>query len=227
MTIIPGSAPALRSNLNLSDIPDTDYSVLSSEYGIFYPTSSFKDSQAPLELRCPADFVHYYDPHDSYIWLKLRIRKFVNNEEVDLEETDKIAPSSCFLHALFSTCQVWMNGVPVSRCPQLYSYVGAMQTILMESEEDKKTLLTSELFYRDTVKNTFSSSNTGWNARHELTKTSKVFYCAGRLRSEIFNQIKYLPPGVTISIQLFRNPPSFALTGIEPASVSPFPFTVS
>lgn len=209
---IAGSGTAINSTLDVFSIPLTDISIVNSEYMTYFPVNSYQDSMAPIEFHIPATLQQYYEPFSSFLFVECKIVK--STDGAALATTDKVAPCSNFLHALFDTCEVLLNGTSVSKCPQFYSYGAAIQNILNQAQPNKKNTLSSELFYRDSVKNKFDDSNKGFKIREVMASESKSFQVVGKLADGFFQQLRCIGPNVDIKIRLTRSTANFALVGL-------------
>jgi len=110
-----------------------------------------------------------------------------------------------------------------------YPYFSCIQKHLAMSQGLKTSELTSEMYYKDSKPDDFSTAtNPGFKSRYDLVKSSQPFEMLGRICSSIFLQKRYLPTNVDVNIVLRRNPPEFSLlsTIITESGVSGVPFKV-
>jgi hypothetical protein len=113
---------------------------------------------------------------------------------------------------MWSNLVVKINGAHISDDMGLYPYKSIVPILLTTGKAEEETIGQSILFYRDTpTYNTFDATNTGFQTRKEMAKTSNTFDMVGQLKSSILNQTRYIPTGCAIEIRLTRSPPELCL----------------
>jgi hypothetical protein len=208
--VMAGSTPAYRSELDIFSNFPTDVSVVASDFQAFYPTSSYKENENPLEFYINGNGTHYLDLNSSYLYVKAKI---VRQDGTDLIATDKVAPGNLFLSTMFENCYVSANGVQISDSANFYPYQSWIQKQLSFGESFKKTELSSEMYYKDTIgADTYTDLNTGFKSRLDLCAGSKAFELIGRINASIFQQKRYIPNHVDLNVILRRSSPKFALS---------------
>lgn len=224
--IYQGSIPSFRAQLDLGSIPLSDISILQSEYQIYFPESSIKDSNTPVQFVIPSSSSQYLDLASSFLYCRLQILK--SNGDATTS-TDEITGSHNFFACLWDSIEVIMNGTLISKSPNLYPYRMHLLDLLTHGTGYKSTKLTSQLYYPDTKPNIFTgTTNEGFVKRMDITKQSAMFEMIANLSEAIFSQTRYLVPGVDLRITLRRSDPQFALTGKALQSTpSVFPYKIS
>jgi hypothetical protein len=208
--LIAGSTPSFRSELDIFSVKPTDVSVQSSDFQQYYPLTSVKENENPLEFYVPGDNTHYLDLYSSYLYIQAKILK---QNGADLAETELCAPGQLFFASMFQNCSVSLNGTNVFDSSNFYPYHGWIQRQLSCGESQKKTELTSEMYYKDTAPNTYTlAGNSGFKARFELSKKSKTFELIGRPYVNIFQQKRYIPNNVDMTLAFRRSSPKFSLS---------------
>lgn len=134
-------------------------------------------------------------------------------DNTNLTTDQTIAPANLFLHTLFESCQVLINGTPINSNSNYYPYSSYIQTLLSTGQEVKTTSLTNELFFKDKTPDTFISANSRFTSRLAIASQSRSFELLGRPCISIFQQNKFLPPNVDLNIIFRRSSPQFCLTG--------------
>ena len=188
---LPDSLPAYRAALDLFSLPKTDVSVLKNQYQIVYPTNSFTDNSNPLEFNITGSQLDYYCPEKTFLYLKCKITK---RDGTDIGATDDVAPGQHFFAQFFDSAETFINGVSVTKYPDNYGHRHHILSLLKDSKDAKDTILTSELYYRDSKKNDFVTGNPGYTARKALAKDSAPFEMIGYLADPIFKQGEHFVP---------------------------------
>lgn len=107
---------------------------------------------------------------------------------------------------------VRLNGVTVEDDMGFFPYKSVIPLILTKGESEKKSLLTSVLFYKDDkYDENDRTKNKGFDKRLTLSQSSKIFDMIGPINSAIFQQTRYIPLGVAIEIKMTRTQPEFCL----------------
>jgi hypothetical protein len=208
-----GSTPSYRSELDIFSNFPTDISVVASDFQAYYPTSSYKENENPLEFHISGNGTHYLDLNSSYLYVKAKI---VKQDGADLAATDKVAPGNLFLSTMFENCYVSANGTQISDSANFYPYQSWIQKQLSFGESYKKTELSSEMYYKDTIgADDYTDNNQGFKARLGLAAESKPFELIGRINASIFQQKRYIPTNVDLNVILRRSSPKFALSTLR------------
>ena len=222
---MPGSTPSYRSELDLFSNLPTDVSVNSSDFQAYYPLSTIRDNDNPIEFYVYGNGTHYLDLYTSYIYVRFKI---LRQNGSNLQSTDLVSPGNLFFSTMFQNVYIALNNVQVYDSANTYPYLAWIQKQLAYGEGIKKTELTTELYYKDSTPEDFTASNPGFKARHDLAAESKSVEMIGRICSSIFNQKRYLPTGVDVSLTLRRSHPEFCLSSAtkEIAGITGCPFKV-
>lgn len=165
---------------------------------------------------------HYLDLHSWFLFLKLKIVKV---DGTNLSSSDVVGPSENFFPSLFDNVSTFINGVKVSGQTGFYPYLHHIQDVLSYGSGVKDSMLTSQLFYPDTTQDTFSTDNKGFQARKAFANLSAPFEISARLSQGIFQQNRYLIPGLEVKIDIRRSLPQFSLVGAE-NKTTPFPYKI-
>jgi len=209
-SLISGSNPSVRSELDLFNIMSTDVSVISSDFQQYYPLTSVKENENPLEFFVPGDNTHYLDLHSSYLYLKAKI---VNQDGSNLAATSLCAPGQLFFGSMFQNCSVSLNGTCVFDSSNFYPYHAWIQRQLSCGESEKKSELTSEIYYKDSAPDDYTlTGNPGFKSRYALSTESAAFEIIGKPYATIFQQKRYIPNNVNMSIAFRRSSPKFSLS---------------
>ncbi len=111
-----------------------------------------------------------------------------------------------------------LNGTKVSSSNINYPYRAIFETLLNYGEDAKKSVLQSQLFYKDDSSQMDTTSigptaNSGFKARNEISKGGAKFEMYGKLHADILFQDRYMLNNVAIKIKLTGNSPAFSLIG--------------
>lgn len=203
-----GSAAGMRSNLDIFTLPPTDTSVLASNYISFNPTSDIKQEFGSVQFVVPPTSTQYIDLNSTMLYLQAKI---VQANGTALADTDIVCPTNMFFYSMWKYCTVSVNGTIVNDV-QSYPYAAALPALLVSSQGQKESELTSILFYKDTTPDTFDiATNTGFKKRVELSKNSRVFDMVGPISTGICQQKRYLPTNCNVRIEFVRQPSEFCL----------------
>ena len=118
-----------------------------------------------------------------------------------LAETDDIqpVPSNFFMNALFEDVSLSLNDIQIEGGSSIYPYKATIESALNFGDDAKRIQLLPAGFFSDE------------NERHKWIEKSKTCPLVGALRIDLFNQPKYLIPGVNARIRLTRSSSDFCL----------------
>jgi hypothetical protein len=71
--VTAASVPSFRSEADLFSAPPLDISLLSSEYNSYFPLSSTKDNENPLEFHVPGNSIHYLDHGSTFLYVRAKV----------------------------------------------------------------------------------------------------------------------------------------------------------
>ena len=209
----PLSCECANSELDLFALPPTQTSVLSGQWVEYQPLSAI--STGPIEFNISGSGDDYLD--FSHTWLHL-VTKVTKSDGGDLAPDAEVAPENNWFHSLFSQIDVSLNDTLVSTSNNTYPYRAYIENLLTFGNDAKKSQLTSEFFYSDTV-NKFDvepnagglAENPGMATRKNFAANSSVIEMIGRLHLDIFNQPKLMLNNVDVKLRLNRSKDTFNL----------------
>lgn len=205
------SAEALKSELDLFSVPYTQTSILSSVFTEYRPINSIED-QKTIEFNIPGNGEEYTDPSDIHLNVKARILK---SDGTVCKIDEKVTPVNGFLHSLFSEVSINLGNKLITSTDQEYPYKAYLGIMLSNNDIKKTKYLPLEMFYKDSNTTELNPTNLtkgeGLYQRHERSKGSKTMDMIGRLQSDVFNQNKFLPPTINLTIKLVRKSDKFSL----------------
>jgi hypothetical protein len=119
--------------------------------------------------------------------------KVTQSDGTALPDGAAIIPSNYFFYTLYKNATLLFNNVKIEGGDDTYSSKAILESILNYNTDTRNTNLMSIGFSNDE------------NVRKEWISKSKEFSMTGPLRLNLFNQPKYLLPGVNVTIKLRRN----------------------
>jgi len=207
MEIVKGSKLSYTSALDIFSLPDTNFSVTDSRFIQITPTHPIKD-QNLINITLPASLYAYYDLYNSFCLITCKV--LTSNGGV-LAATDDVAVSNFFFRTMFKNCTVSVQEKQISDSNNLYAYRSVLPEDLSQGQGVKTSTLTSQIYYRDDTPEDFTTANKGYKARKDLCSGSKSFDMIGRLSDPLFEQNRWIIPGIRIDIALTKNSDEFCL----------------
>lgn len=108
------------------------------------------------------------------------------------------------LHSLFLEVRIEWNRRPVNELNQLFTYRTYMETVLNYCKEVQKNRLRTEGSVKDTAGKMRVTNVTGGNVELKKTTlcfaTSAIVDISGYLHLEMFQQCRFLYPGIDVNI---------------------------
>jgi hypothetical protein len=176
----------------------------------YHPTSAIT-STSPIEFNIPANDSQYLDLSRTRIKLRLKIQSAAKTDLAVENDKTKLnyAPANYIIASAFESVKVHVADTEITTKNSLYPYQAYLETLLSYGSDYKKGQAEAGGFYR--VKNELKQDDDGWVSRKTLCDASKEFEVMGRPHGEIFNQTRYMMPGIGIRMQFFRSADNFAL----------------
>lgn len=113
---------------------------------------------------------------------------------------------------MFKNCTVRLNGLVIADSNGWYAHQAAVPSLLTHGGDEKGSIMTSILYYKDTTPELFDpTKNLGFKSRQDLASGSKIIDMVGRIPMSIFQQPKYLPTSCAVSVSFTRQAPEFCL----------------
>ena len=213
------SCPCTKSELDYEFVPPTQVAIERTYYEKCYPITDLS-SQAPLDFSIYTSD-DYFDPSQSFLYLKCKILRGGLAITADTEDKDLVFPSNYLIGTLFKELEITLNNYKISQASSLYAYRAIFETLLNYGDDLDQSWLQMAMYYPDKEDFDFLhkdmldpnnvSANTGAQKRCLLTKQSKQFEIIGKLHHELFHQPKLLPSHSELRIKLDRNDSRFFL----------------
>jgi hypothetical protein len=176
-------------------------------------------NQTDLEFNIPAD-------NDTYVDTNIHLfvsGKLTTADDKNLNAEDFTAVTNNFLNSLFSQCEIYLNGVPITQSTQYYNYRSTLETLLSYGNDAAHSHITNAFWFLDTgdmspcCPANFPAKITGFVRRWNLCKQSKEIQLCGRLYAYLCYVPRFLFPGVRMQLKLIQAKPSFYLIHKDPA----------
>ena len=206
----PQNCILMNSKLDLISTRSYQSELFGAEYKKIRPFNPIDNG--------PIDFIikeskEYFDLVETMLSLKLQV---VNADGTAIatvgDGKDDVALINNAMHSVFSDVQVLINDKPVEGVPDgNYPHRAYISNLFKFSKDVQVQQLFSEGFVRDDHDNMDDKGNKGFVARKVWTAAgaAKQFY--GKLNCGMFQQERYLVPGVDFQLRLERAKDAFAL----------------
>ena len=221
------------SSLELFQVLPTQTAIEKAIDVDYLPLTSLTEG-APVEFYIPASTEDYLDLHNSRLKVSFRILKG-NGTVCGVD--DVVAPINDIFNALWSHVELEVNDQPVYHSGNTHSYISMISHLIHDSEEKLHSEGPFRLMYKDTAGQMDSADpkklntgeyvhgfdkgenfdavadpgNQGLHRRFLFTHNSHMVEVKGPLCIDLFNQEKYLPPGVRLKLRLHRQKNAFML----------------
>ena len=177
------SCEGVKSELDLFAVPPTQTSIEEGGWIEHQPLTSLEWG-GPIEFILPGTGDAYLDLANTYLLVRAKI---LNGNGNDIGADTPVAPVNNWLHSLFSQVDVYLNDTLVTPSSNTYPFRSYVETLLSYGAEAKKTQLTSQLWYKDTVGQmegtTVNAGNLGLVERGRYLAESGVVDMMGRITS--------------------------------------------
>ena len=197
------SCETVKEKLDLFSVPPSQTSLEKRKY-IQYNSVSILSNNGTVEFLIPGESSSYIDLSNTLLHVCTRIKK---QDRTVLANDGNVALVCNFLHALWSQCDLFLNGVLVTQASNAYPYRAYLETLLSFGEEAKKSQLSCSFWYGDTASrfDSLTNANKGFQKRKELAAGSKELDMIGKLHLDLCFQNRYLLSGVEVKLRLNRS----------------------
>ncbi len=212
MNIIEGHGPEVA----LFNTPPTNTAIEKAEWMEYRPVSQLQSNSA-VEFYVSGAGSHYFDLRKTRLRLSL---KLIKSDGSTVAENDKVGLINLPHASIFSQVDVTLQQKPITRMAQPhYAYIAYLETLLNTSAEAKQTLLTSQMWVKDTpgamdgMMNIEEGTypNAGLAERWDTTKSGQILTMEGNLHVDFFQQNRYLLNGVALQLKLWQASEQFRL----------------
>ena len=207
-SIATHSRIASVNQLDLFTLPQTQGTVEKTTY-VDKRTTTSNPNDSPLEFNIPESGHDFIDLTNSKLEIKLKVK----NDTANLVKTDIVAPINLTLQSLWSQIDIFMNNTRVSDASTNYAYKAYIPVTLSYGAEVKTTLLNTQMYSKDEafMDAVTGAGNRGFNNRALYVEQSKVLHLIGPLYTDIWKLNRWIIPGVSLNLTLWRNNDEFVL----------------
>ena len=199
----------VRSETDLFTEPGYDMSIHSTCVNEYHPTTTMTPT-TPINFFIQGNDQQYID--FSKTKLKITCKLTDATGTILAAETGKTleaCPVNYLIASAFDQVSVHLNETEITPKSSLYPYQAYLETLLSYGSDYKKGQAEAGGFYR--VADEDSTTDTGFTARKTLCASGAEFEIMGRPHGELFNQTRYLMPGVDVRISFHRSSNPFCL----------------
>ena len=211
-----GDCYCSKAEIELFTNPPINIAMDSGAYAVHRPVTALTDD-SPLEFQVTASPEEYLDLGRTKLHLKVKV---TNVDGSNLAGDAKVSTSNLLMHSLFSQVDCKLNETLVSPSVNTYPYKAYLEKLLSYDRASKESWMSAEFYHKDTVPiNSHDPSdndaNRGLIVRSRLIEKSKVVELIGRPHVDIFQQDRYLLPGIDMALRFTRSPKAFHLMGAD------------
>ena len=209
-----GDCYCSKAELELFTSPPINISMDSGAYVVHRPITAVTDD-SPLEFQVTASPEDYVDLGRTKLQIKVKI---TNVDGTNLANDAKISTCNLLMHSLFSQVDCKLNETLVSPSVNTYPYKAYLEKLLAYGKASKESWMSAEFYHKDLAPiNSHDPSADGANiglvTRSAKIEKSKIVELIGRPHVDIFQQDRYLLPGIDLALRFTRSPKTFHLMG--------------
>lgn len=208
-----GSCECSKAELDLFSMPPTNTSMEQGTFEQHLPIGSM-DGYGDVTFVIESGYEQYIDIGRTYLMVNAVV---TGKDGKALEAGAKVVPVNNWMHSLFSQVDVSLQNTVITSSLNTYPWKAYLENLLSFSTDAKDSHGSSYLWYTDTGDMNENDpvvddpTNTGMKARGVLIAKSTPVEMVGRLHCDIFQQNRYLPPGVDMTVKLTRSSPALHL----------------
>ena len=171
-------------------------------------------NENPYEFHIPRDPEQFTDLTLTRLTGMINIVKLnANREVVPWENDDVVSVCNLLPHSLFKQVDVLIENTQVNDVSTAtYPYKALIESTLSYNTDAKKTHLRCAGWEKDTPgqENTAGDANVGWVTR-KAKAIGQNYYFNLKLHCDFLHSMKYLPPGLSLTLKLIRSDDEFSL----------------
>ena len=174
-------------------------------------------NESPYEFQIPRDPEQFTDLTLTRLSGVITCRKLnANSREVEpWGANEAISVCNLFPHSIFKQVDVLVENTQINDVSTAtYPYKAFIECVLSYNNDAKKTHLKGAGWEKDTTgqENVSGDANQGWVARRAAV-IGQDFHFNMKLHCDFLHSMKYLPPGLSLTLRLIRNDANFSLMG--------------
>ena len=207
----PQSLEATKSELDVFTIPATQAAIIGNNVTLHHPIAAL-DNSPDIEFFIPGTD-DYIDMNSILLMVQCKVTKEDGKEApaVSIGADDKNAylPAKYTLHSMFSSVDLFLNGVRVTQGSPTYPYRAMMDALLYTTEAAQSTHMTAAMFCAKTE-------------REKLFEKGVSVNMIGPLHLDVCMQGKFLPNFLPVRVKLSKALDSFVLLRNDAAVLTNF-----
>ena len=202
-----------KSELDLFNKPPINAAMERGVFQTHFPVATLA-AGAPIEFLVQASPEDYIDLGRTTLQVQLAVRAA---DGAALNAAQKVAPVQHLFGALFQQIDVKLNDRLVTPSLNTCAYKSYMETLLSHGADAKKSWLSGEGWYGEADDNPEArdpheaDQGLGVVQRWNMIANGRDFQLEGRPHVDIFQQERYLLPGVTMHLKFQTTPAAFHL----------------
>ena len=198
-----------KESLDFFSKPIPQTSILGNYWVPFSPISAISPN-SPIEFRLMGSGDDFYNFHHSYLHMRLS----VSNTPGDSFAAKACYPVNNLLHSMIRQVDCYLNDRLIDTSNNNYAYLAYFQDLINYGSDVQTSLLTSQLWKKDTMEHFDSFVDTenvgGFDRKKYFSTNAKISLC-GRLHVDLFQQRTLIPNNVDIKLVITPNTSEFAL----------------
>src|SRR6266850_2748294 len=213
MLLTDSDCPCSKSELSLFDARPMQTVMNSAQWVDIHPLNNVSQDNAPIEFTITGSSDEYLDLNDTLLQLTCKVVKEDGSNFVAVD-AQAASPVNNWMHSIFSDVKLIMGDKQLEGGVQLHPYRALLSNILLFSNLNEGTQLSSCGFIKDTAGQMDSAANnTGHVSRLASVNNSKTIELCGPLFLDMTTQSKYLLSQMDVHIKLVRAKSSFYMFG--------------
>ena len=211
--------------LQLFDVPNTQYDVEGVRYEFIYPKNSIGGEDVPMEFEMTGTGEEFCDMAFAQILIGGKLVR-IDGKPIDSmivpvpTETDapkggkdNVGMTNSSLHASFLSVTAKYNGVQTGPHSPDHAYIQHIQDTLGYGSDAKGTHMQNRFYFVDTpgYMDDITGLNEGLQARKKFTDNSQDFEMMGPLGVDVAGTNRFLINNVKVEVKIVRRASAFCL----------------
>jgi hypothetical protein len=206
------------AQLDLFSHPSFQNELFGFEYNTIRPLDKI-DDEGPIHFLIKNN-KEYINLAETVLHLKVKVTNADGSVIATAQDKDDVALINNSMHSIFSDVTISLNGKKVDGGDGYYPFRAYMQSLLGYSEKVQNEQMFAIGFIKDDHKEMSSKTNAAYIKRKAWTAVGAIKEFYGKLKCPFLEQVRFLPPGIELSIKLHRAKDAFALfstvAGLKP-----------
>lgn len=202
----PKGAAINIAHFDLSAVPITDVSILSSEFEQILPQTKAADVVEYIIGPYPAFWIAL---NEIFLHLVLSVK---TSAGAKLAADSKTSVGQLIIASLFQSMDIRIDGVTITPCSNIHTYASYLKSILYNSVASINSRGHIQGLYMNTKSTALADDNAAYISLKAKAQEDR-FEVYARPFHGIFETLRYLPPNKTLSIKFRLSPNTFYLNG--------------